>query len=76
MSSKWLLTLARDCDMEALARRLAELGVELDPARRPLPLDDEQMAVTVRTDGLTLPDAVRATEGVLAAHPASRMQRF
>lgn len=76
MSSSWLLTLARDCDVEALARHLSELGVELDTARRPLPLGDEKMAVTVRTNGITLPGAVSAAEGVLAVHPASRMKRF
>ena len=75
MSSKWLLTLARDCDVEALARRLFELGVDLDTARRPLPLGDGQIAVTVRIDGVVLPDAVSSAEGVLSAHPASRMKR-
>lgn len=76
MSSSWLLTISQDCDLEALARRLAELGVELDTRRRPLPLGEAEVAVTVQVEGSTLPDAARHAEGVLGAHPASRMQRF
>ena len=75
-SSKWMLTVRADCDLDALARALEKLGVDYDRSRKPLPLDAGEQSVTVSVKGSQLPDAVKKIKGVLQAHPSSKMSLF
>ena len=75
-SSKLMLTVRADCDLDALARELDRLGVDYDRERKPLPLDAGEQSVTVSVKGSQLPAAVKKIEGVLQAHPSSKMSLF
>ena len=75
-STKWMLTVRADCDLDKLARELDKLGVDYDRGRKPLPLDAGSQSVTVSVKGSQLPAAVKEIKGVLQAHPSSKMSLF
>lgn len=76
MPSEWLLTVQADCDLDQLTLELSSLGVRMVPTKRPIPLDKQEMAVTVQTDVPRLSNEVVKLKGVLRAHPSSKMTRF
>lgn len=75
MSTRWLLTVKADCDLKALASELASHGVSMLAAKRPLPMGDTELAITVRTDSSTLPPEVTSIPGVVQAYPATKLGR-
>lgn len=70
----WLLTIRNDCDLPALAEALAALDVNLDTARKPMPLDRNEQVIVVKC-AVALPPAVAKLPGVIKVSPASRLYR-
>ena len=72
---QWLITVRQETDVEQLAHRLAEHGVEIDRSRRPVPFEGGEMVLTAQGPG-QFPDVAQRLAEIVRVNPASKLKPF